>query len=122
MKPLEDLIGYHLSSILREHQVTQHKSIKLTHEQVTKHTCINHHTKQYNHIRKGITTGGLRSRPVVYTPSNFISGQEQASTVEDVNAKNAAQINIGAGREDQSQSAPARTENSVKKSETETLR
>ena len=83
---------------------------------------MTHQTRQYTQINTGSTYGALRSRPSVGMPSGRDMGQKHATNVLIVSATAPAANKIGAGLEVQNQFSPARAENSVRKSETATLR
>jgi hypothetical protein len=77
---------------------------------------------QYAQMIRNSVYGSLLANPIAYTPSITDEGQARATTVEVVNAKTEAYSKIGAGAEDQNQSAPVRAENKVKKSEIDTFK
>lgn len=83
---------------------------------------MTHQTRQYTQINTGSTYGALRSKPRVGMPSGRDMGQKQATRVLMLSATAPAASRMGAGLEVQNQFSPARAENSVRKSDTATLR
>ena len=78
---------------------------------------------QYSQIYRGKPyVCPLRSNPKVGIPSGLLMGQKQARNVDVNKAMEPAANNTGAGVDVQNHFSPARAENNVRKSDTDTLR